>query len=45
MNSRVLYYGSLASLLSLLAANVHGVNIDPYGATILYDTWRTDSGA
>ncbi|MET0898586.1 MAG: ABC transporter substrate-binding protein [Mycobacterium sp.] len=28
-----------------IAPNVHGVTIDPYGATILYDTWRTDGGS
>jgi peptide/nickel transport system substrate-binding protein len=28
-----------------VAANVHGVNIDPYGATILYDAWRTDGAS
>lgn len=28
-----------------IAAGVHGVSIDPYGATILYDSWRTDDGS
>lgn len=28
-----------------VAPNVHGVSIDPYGATILYDAWRTDNGS
>lgn len=28
-----------------IAPNVHGVSIDPYGATILYDAWRTDDGS
>jgi len=28
-----------------VAANIHGVSIDPYGATVLYDTWRTDDGS
>lgn len=28
-----------------VAPNVHGVAIDPYGATVLYDTWRTDDGS
>ncbi|MGV0852093.1 ABC transporter substrate-binding protein [Mycolicibacterium phlei] len=28
-----------------IAPNVHGVTINPYGATVLYDTWKTDGAS
>ena len=28
-----------------VAPNVHGVTINPYGATVLYDAWITDTSS